>query len=205
MSTFGESRTSGWRPWGDVLSINPRPTRMHELLDIDTFQPFEFRGTMYYLDGVGRVQQIEDSWTSTKELRALPLVDPDILSAIINEPDLIWRTRIVDHVSIMRHLKALGMKYIFRRPSIDGIYLFQAPTEGTTLEDLFGWPSGTLKEKCDLYVPGDASLKRDLSIIICNIPFKEIAWRDGTFSYAYDIDKYLKYHGDAKPIYERVM
>ena len=57
MSTFGASRKSGWHLWGDVLSVNPRPTRMHELLNVDRFQPFEFKDVMYYLDEVGRVRQ----------------------------------------------------------------------------------------------------------------------------------------------------
>ena len=212
MSGFRAQSWTQWRsgryPLDDVLSINPRPTRMHELLDIDTFQPFEFKGTMYYLDGVGRVQKIEDSWTSTKEFRALPLVDPDILTAIINEPDKVWRTRIVDHVSIMRHLKALGMKYILRLPSLDDLYLFKSPKEGTSFEALFDWPSDILKKTCDLYVPTDSSLRKDLSIIMRGVFIDDLVWRGEACkfnSYALNIDEYLNKYGDTKPIYERIL
>ena len=205
MSTFGASRKSGWYPWGDVLSINPRPTRTHELLNVDRFQPFEFKDATYYLDEVGRVRQIEDSWASTKEFRTLLPEDPDILTAIINEPDKVWRTRIVDHVSIMKNLKALGMKYILRRPSLEGRYIFKAPEEDTAFEDLFDWPADILRKKCDLYVPGDSSLRKDLSVIMRGVPMKDLVWRDGTFAYALDIDEYLKRYGDTKPIYERIL
>ena len=199
---------SGRYPWDYVLSNNPRPTRVHELLDVDRLQPFEFKGAMYYLDGVGRVWQIEDSWTSTKEFRALPPGYPDILTDLINEPDQIWRTRIVDHVSIMKHLKALGMKYILRLPSLDDLYLFKNPKEGTSFEALFDWPSDILKKTCDLYVPTDSSLRKDLSVILRGVFIKDLVWRGEACklnSYALDIDEYLKRYGDTKPIYERIM
>ena len=208
MPGFRAQSWTSWRsgryPSDDVLSINPRPTRMHELLDVDRLQPFEFKGAMYYLDGVGRVRQIEDSWTSTKEFRALP-VDPDILTAIINEPDLIWRTRIVDHVSIMKHLKALGMKYILRLPSLEDLYLFKSPKEGTSFEALFDWPSDILRKTCDLYAPGDFLLSKDLSVIMGVVHLKDLVWMDKIFSYAIDIDDYLERYGDNGPIYEKVL
>ena len=181
---------------------------MHELLNVDMFQPFEFKGDMYCLDEIGRVRQIEDSWSSTKESRVLLLKDPDILTAIINEPDKVWRTRVVDHVSIMKHLKALGMKYILRLPSLDDLYLFRSPKEGTSFEALFDWPSDILKKTCDLYVPTDSSLRKDLSTIIRGVFIKDLVWRGEACklnSYALDIDEYLNRYGDTKPIYERVM
>lgn len=199
---------SGRYPWDDVLSIKPRPTRMHELLDVDKFQPFEFKGAMYYLDEVGRVRQLEDSWSSTKESRVLLPEDPDILTAIINEPDKVWRTRIVDHVSIMKNLKALGMKYILRLPFFDDLCLFKSPKEGTSFKALFDRPADILKKTCDLYVPTDSSLRKDLSVIMRGVFIKDLVWRGedcNPDSYALDIDEYLKRYGDTKPIYERIM
>ena len=200
---------SGRYPWDYVLSVNPRPTRMHELLNVDKFQPFEFKGVMYYLDEVGRVRQPRCmEWSTRGADYITPPEDPDILSAIINEPDLIWRTRIVDHVSIMKHLKALGMKYILRLPSLDDLYLFKNPKEGTSFEALFDWPSDILKKTCDLYVPTDSSLRKDLSVIIRGVFIKDLVWRGEACklnSYALDIDEYLNRYGDTKPIYERVM
>ena len=205
MSTFGASRKSGWYPWGDVLSINPRPTRMHELLDVDRFQPFEFRGDMYYTDGCGRVRQIDDSWTNTKETCVMPTIDPDVITDMLSNPEKILRTRIVDHVSIMKHLKALGMKYILRLPSLDDLYLFKNPKEGTSFEALFDWPSDILRKTCDLYVPDDSSLSKDLSVIMGGVHLKDLVWMDKIFSYAIDIDDYLERHGDNGPIYEKVL
>lgn len=203
------SRQFEWVKYPCVKQVvDFRPTKMHELLNVDMFQPFEFKGDMYCLDEVGRVRQIEDSWSSTKESRVLLLKDPDILTAIINEPDKVWRTRVVDHVSIMRHLKALGMKYILRLPSLDDLYLFRSPKEGTSFEALFDWPSDILKKTCDLYVPTDSSLRKDLSVIIRGVFIKDLVWRGEACklnSYALDIDEYLKRYGDTKPIYERVV
>ena len=206
MSTFGASRKSGWYPWGDVLSINPRPTRVHELLDVDGLQPFEFRGDMYYADGWGRVRQIDDSWTNTKETCVMPTIDPDVITDMLSNPDKILRTRIVNNAGIMKSFKTLGMKYLLCRHSRGGFYLFQDPVEGASFEALFDRPSGILKRTCDLYAPGDSSLGKDLLVIMGGVHLKDLVWMDKVvFSYAIDIDDYLEKYGDNGPIYGKVL
>ena len=205
MSTFGASRKSGWYPWGDVLSINPRPTRVHELLDVDRLQPFEFRGDMYHTDGCGRVRQIDDSWTNTKETCVMPTIDPDVITDMLNNPDKILRTRVVDNVGIMKSFKTLGMRYLLCRPSLGGFYLFQDPVGGISFEKLCTLPPDTLKQACDLYVPGDSSLWKDLLVIMGGVRLKDLAWMDKILSYAIDIDDYLERYGGNGPIYEKVL
>ena len=199
MSTFFGS----YRSCKPSLS-NPRPTRLHESLDMDTFQPFEFKGERYYLDEGGFVRHRCMEWADDEADMIKPLENAHILTAIINQPSSVRRSRVVDHVGIMKHLKALGMRYILRVLP-EEIYLFQTPARGSELDELFDRPDNVLKSACDLYVPGDSSMKRDLSNIMRGVPIADLAWDGGGFGYAIDIEEYLRTYGDDKPFYEWAM
>ena len=196
MSTFSGSYWS-YKP----LLSNPRPTRMHELLDVDSFQPFEFEGERYYLDEGGFVRHVRMVWTDDAGGMNKPLEDAHILTAIINQPSSVRRSRVVDHVGIIKHLKALGMRYVLRA-SPGEFYFFQTPASGSKLDELFDRPANVLNSACDLHVPGDSSMKRDLSTIMRGVPTADLAWDGGAFAYAIDIEEYLRTYGDDKPFYE---
>lgn len=182
-------------------SNNPRPTRMHEILDMDTSQPFEFKGERYYLDEDGFVRHVRMVWTDDEDDINKPLEDAHILNAIINNPSSVRRSRVVDPVGIMRHLGALGMRYILRVPP-EEFYLFQTPARGSKFDELFDRPANVLKSACDLYVTEGSSMKRDLSIIIRGVPMADLAWACGALTYAIDIEEYLRIYGNDKPFYE---
>lgn len=183
-------------------SNNPRPTRMHEILDMDSFQPFEFEGERYYLDEDGFVRHRCMEWAVDEADMIKRLENAHILTAIINKPNSVRRSRVVDHVGIMEHLKALGMRYILRVGLTNEHYLFQDKPENVSYGDLFNWPPNILRKICGLYVPADSSLAHDLSTISRNIPMEAMIWIDGISTYAIDIDNYLKEYGGTKPFYE---
>ena len=196
MSTFSGS----YRSCKPSLS-NPRPTRMHEILDMDAFQPFEFEGERYYLDEAGFVRHRRMEWADDEADMIKPLENAHILTAILNQPSSVRRSRVVDHVGIMKHLKALGMRYALRA-SPGEFYFFQTHASGSKLDELFDRPANVLKSACDLHVPGDSSMKRDLSTIMRGVPTADLAWDGGAFAYAIDIEEYLRTYGDDKPFYE---
>lgn len=198
MSTFSRSYWS-YKP----SSGNPRPTRMHEILDVDSFQPFEFEGERYYLDEDGFVRHTFSAWRDGASIDER-LGDINILVGVVNHPNSVRRSRVVDHAGIMKHLKALGMRYILRVPP-EEFYLFQAPARGSKLDELFDRSDNVLKSSCDLHAPGDSSMKRDLSIIMRGVPTADLAWDGGALAYAIDIEEYLRVSGDDKPFYEWVM
>lgn len=184
------------------LSSSPRPTRMHEILDVDTSQPFEFEGERYYLDEAGFVRHRCVKWSDYEVNIIERLEDSDILTAIINNPNSVHRSRLVDYVGIMEHLRALGMRYILEDSFKGSHYVFKAKTENITYEDLFNFPDGVLKNVCDLYIPKGSSLSQDISGIMCAVPMADMVWSGDSYpKYAIDIDEYLRVHRDTEPFY----
>lgn len=189
-------------------AVDFRPTKMHELLNVDMFQPFEFKGDIYHLNEDGCIRQSKMGWSNCDGDFITPPKVPDILTDIINNLDSILRFRLVDRVGIVKAIRALGPKYLLRVSPDDSLYLFSDLGEGVTFEDLFNWPADILKRTCTLYVPNGSPLKKDLLAITDDVLIKDVVWKGAVcsmFATAIDIDAYLKWCGNRGPIYERAM
>lgn len=188
--------------------VDFRPTKMHELLNVDMFQPFEFKGDIYHLNEDGRIRQSKVEWSNCGADITTFLDSPDILTDIINNLDSIRRFRVVDRVGIMKAIRALGPKYLLRVSPTDRLYLFSDLCEGVTFEELFDWPDDILRRTCTLYIPDGSPLKKDILAITNDALIKAVVWEGAVcsmFATAIDIDAYLEWCGNRGPFYERVL
>lgn len=188
--------------------VDFRPTKMHELLNVDMFQPFEFKGDVYHLNEDGRIRQNKVGWSDCEADITTFLDNPDILTDVINNLDSIRRFRVVDRVGIMKAIRALGPKYLLRVSPTDRLYLFSDLCEGITFEELFDWPDDILRRTCILYIPDGSPLKKDILAITNDVLIKGVVWKGAIcsmFATAIDIDAYLEWCGNRGPFYERAM